>query len=120
MLSGLRRVTTEWMITVPCDGPFLNAHYVRRMFRLAASDSTRLAAARGGGRLQPVYALLHCSLAPSLESYLDRGERKIDRWFGQHDLSVVDFTDDPDMFENINTPEQLESCKSRLAASGEG
>ncbi len=116
MFSGLRQIATEWMITIPCDGPFLNPHYVRRMHQAVKSESTLLATAMGAGRLQPVHALLHHSLAPSLQSYLACGERKIDRWFGQHDLTVVDFTDDPDMFENINTPDQLEACRDRLAA----
>lgn len=117
MLSGLKRTSTEWIITAPCDGPFLSAEYTRRMQQAAKSEGTCLAVALGSGRLQPVYAFLHYSLVPSLEAYLDLGERKIDRWMKLHDMTVVDFTDEPDMFENINTPDELEACKTRLAST---
>ena len=107
MLSGLKTMNTEWMITVPCDGPFLEKNYVHSMAAAISGDSV-IAIAKANGRFQPVYTLIHNSLLPSLEQYLSSGERKIDRWIFQHNCSEVDFSDTPGMFENINTPEQLD------------
>ncbi len=107
MLSGLKTMKTEWMVTVPCDGPFLEKNYVHRMAAAISGESV-IAIAKADGRFQPVYTLIHYSLLPSLEKYLYSGERKIDRWIFQHNYSEVDFSDSPSMFENINTPEQLD------------
>jgi molybdenum cofactor guanylyltransferase len=107
MLSGLKTMNTEWLITVPCDGPFLDPDYVHRMAAAVSTDSV-IAIAKVDGRFQPVYTLIHHSLLLSLEGYLSSGERKIDRWVFQHNYEEVDFSDTPGMFENINTPEQLE------------
>ena len=69
--------------------------------------------ATDGDRLQPVYALIHRSLARSLEDFLAAGERKIDRWYAQHPFSEVSFADHGRMFINVNTPDEL----AALAAS---
>ena len=39
MYSGLIHTRTDWMITVPCDGPILATDYCKRMME-AASEST--------------------------------------------------------------------------------
>ncbi len=36
---------------------------------------------------------------------LNAGERKIDRWYPMHNWVTVDFSDVPQQFDNINTPE---------------
>ena len=65
--------------------------------------------------MQPVYALLDCELHESLMSYLISGERKIDRWFMQHNCLEVDFSDEQDCFININTPEDKLTISQQLA-----
>ena len=77
------------------------------MMLSANQQSSSLAVASDSKRLQPVYALMHQSLDNSLESFLKSDERKIDKWFAQHDYATVLFSDDSQMFENINTPGQL-------------
>lgn len=118
MLTGLSHIDTEWMITAPCDGPYVSKDYVSRMCCEIEAGKQGLAVAYGDNRLQPVYALIHESLAMDLEKFLNTGDRKIDRWFSRHDYAVVDFSDSMEMFENINTPEQLEAvCQSLLKGS---
>jgi molybdenum cofactor guanylyltransferase len=114
MLTGLNNVTTPWMITTPCDGPFVAEDYVARMKSAVTTNHHSIAVASCNGRLQPVYALLNQSLINNLETFLHSGERKIDKWYQQHAYSVVDFTDSPEMFENINTPEQLQALENRI------
>ena len=50
----------------------------------------------------------------SLNEYLQSGERKIDRWFKQHDMAIADFSDVPETFDNINTPEDIENALAKL------
>ena len=114
MHTGLENIQTEWMITVPCDGPILATDYCSRMISIAMIEKTKIAVAYLDERIQPVYVLLHQSLKQSLVEYLHSDDRKIDRWYAQHSFSKVDFSDSKEMFENINTPEQLEKIEERL------
>lgn len=111
MLTGLAHISTAWMVTAPCDGPFMATDYVQKMQQAVAANNHTIAVAACDDRLQPVYAMLHQSLRESLGAFLDSDERKIDKWYGQHDYTLVDFSDTPQMFENINTPEQLRALE---------
>ena len=72
--------------------------------------------AHDGDWLQPVVALLHKSLLPSLSAALAEGERKIDIWFARHNMAVVSFADQPDAFINLNSPAELAAYEARLLA----
>lgn len=104
---AMSKVNTSHIITLPCDGPFIASVYVSRMCDALNQQGVELAVAHDGMRLQPVHALIPVSLKPSLDKYLESGERKIDHWYAHHHFSKVDFSDIPEMFQNINTAEQL-------------
>ena len=57
-----------------------------------------------------VYALLHRRVLPGLRIALQEGERKIDRWYPRNRWVTVDFSDVPEQFDNINTPEDYASA----------
>ncbi len=113
MACGLAASNTPWVITVPCDGPLVASDYVSRMLLAAQVASVKLVVARDAERLQPVYALISTDLLTSLQTFLESGQRKIDRWYEQHEKQEVSFSDCQQMFENFNTPEQLENYLSR-------
>ncbi len=113
MLAGLSRTETSWMVTAPCDGPCVAVDYVSRMYRAVMENRHSLAVAFCNERLQPVYALIHRDLEPHLRDHLGTGRRKIDGWYALLDHSVVDFSEEPDMFENVNTPEQLRQLEGK-------
>jgi molybdopterin-guanine dinucleotide biosynthesis protein A len=52
---------------------------------------------------------------PSLQSYLESGERKIDRWLNQHRLAVAYFRDIREAFLNVNNPDDRKALESKLA-----
>ena len=88
---------------------------VRRLFSaFDENEETNIAVAHDGKRLQPVYALINCELRDSLLNYLNSGERKIDRWYAQHNYKAVDFSDQQDCFININTPEDQQNISEQL------
>ena len=112
--SGLRHCTTDYLVTVPCDGPLLCADYVQRLHQSALDKGCHISVASDGQRLQPVYALLHQSLLPSLLHFLARGDRKIDLWYRQEGYAECDFSDQPDMFTNVNSHEDLNNLGQQL------
>ncbi|OZG40140.1 molybdenum cofactor guanylyltransferase MobA [Aeromonas sp. A35_P] len=121
MQAGLAAARHDWVLFVPCDGPALPRDLMAR-FRAALTPQTELVVAHDGDWLQPVVALLHKSLLPSLSAALAEGERKIDIWFARHQMAVVSFADQPDAFINLNSPDELAAYEARLpdAATGQG
>ncbi len=103
ILTAMRKVPTPLLLVVPCDAPHLPADLGTRLWRAMADADTEIAVAHDGNHLQPVHALITTALADDLESYLGSGKRKIDQWYTQHRMVVVDFSDRPEAFVNINT-----------------
>lgn len=106
MASAMRLAETDYLATVPCDSPLIPDNLVRRLYEVLIRDSADISVAYDGVRLQPVCALLRRSLLPSLLDYLHAGGRKIDLWYGQHHFVTADFSDTPDSFVNVNTPQE--------------
>jgi molybdopterin-guanine dinucleotide biosynthesis protein A len=97
----------EWVVTCPCDSPFLPLDLVARLLAAADEAGAEVAMARSQGQVQPVFLLAHRRTADSLSGYLEGGGRKIDRWVEQERHVIVDFDDCPEAFANINTVEEL-------------
>jgi molybdenum cofactor guanylyltransferase len=101
--SAMATAATPWIVTTPCDGPFLASDLVERLCSALVREQAEIAVASDGERMQPVYALLPVSLAPSLHAFLSAGERKIDRWYARHRVALADFSDRPASFANVNS-----------------
>ena len=113
--SGLAAAQTEWVAITPCDSPLLAADCVGRLV-LACEDDERadIAVAHDGDRIQPVFALIRRALLDDLDAFLESGGRKIDRWYGQQRMQLVDFSDNPDNFLNINRREDRDMLEARM------
>ena len=109
--SAMAKVDTRYILTLPCDSPMLAHNFADRFIEAQDRDKSPICVAHDGERLQPVYALIDTRLRDNLELFLDSGERKIDRWYAQHNYAQVDFSDDTDMFQNINTPEDQQRMR---------
>ena len=114
MATGLMHCKTDYIATVPCDGPVLAENYVDILMQAATQANSPISVGFDGHRLQPVYALIHRSLLDDLNAYLTSGERKIDRWYNEHQFTKADFSSNCDMFTNINTHEDLQSASKLL------
>jgi len=112
-LVGLKACKTPYLLTAPCDSPLLpnnlaqnlSAEMDRGDFQLVYASSKE---ADGKVWAQPVFCLMRANLQDSLASFLLKGDLKIDRWFKELRSSTVIF-DDPQVFANVNTPEELKS-----------
>jgi molybdopterin-guanine dinucleotide biosynthesis protein A len=107
LLSAMRCAETPYVMTVPCDSPLIEGVLLERLFLTLRARQAEICAAHDGERLHPVFLLAECRLAASLESYLASGRRKIDLWLNQHKLALADYSDHPELFANVNTPEEL-------------
>ena len=115
MASGMNATDTTFIVTVPCDSPFIPDNLVEMLYRALAENEADISVAHDGERMQPVFALLRCSLLPGLLAYLDEGGRKIDTWYGQQRLALADFSGSPDTFLNLNTPKDKVILENRMA-----
>ena len=104
--AGLVAARTDWVVTVPCDSPFLPLDLVRRLADATTDRAACVAVARTGAQPHPVFALVDRSLRDDLHQYLEAGGRKIDSWYARLPTVEVEF-DDEAAFGNINTPADL-------------
>jgi molybdopterin-guanine dinucleotide biosynthesis protein A len=105
MATGMHTTNRPYIVTVPCDSPFIPGALVETLSRALLDNQADISVAHDGTRMQPVFALLRCELLPGLLAYLDAGGRKVETWFSQQRLAIADFPDSADTFSNLNTPE---------------
>ncbi|MEM9604400.1 MAG: molybdenum cofactor guanylyltransferase MobA [Pseudomonadota bacterium] len=106
MLAGLRACETPWLLTAPCDSPFVPTDYAGRMVSAAEDAGASVAMASDGDRHQPVFCLLHRDRVHSLTAYLANGDRKIDLWTRAEGAIEVVFRSET-AFRNFNTASEL-------------
>ena len=114
MASAMEAASTRFLLTAPCDAPLVSERLGPRLHQALVDERADLSVAHDGARLQPVFALIGCSLLDSLLAYLRSGERKIDRWYARHRMARADFSDAPECFSNINTPEERAALEDAL------
>ena len=112
MHAGMTAARTEWILSAPCDSPFMPKDLAARLWRAAEKAEADIATARADGRAQPVFMLARRSLHADLENFLADGGRKIDAWRARHRFAEANFPD-PSAFANINTPEDLREMEKR-------
>ncbi|HWX01618.1 molybdenum cofactor guanylyltransferase MobA [Collimonas sp.] len=116
--AGLRHCNTPYLLTAPCDSPYLPDDLLQNLAKALQSADADLAVAAtidpGTQALQPqpVFMLLKSRLLTDLNDYLQDGGRKIEAWYRRLNYSEALFSDD-DAFRNINTEEQLQQLPRR-------
>jgi molybdopterin-guanine dinucleotide biosynthesis protein A len=110
ILAGLERATTPCLLTLPCDGPFFGPGLVPRLSAALAAAAAEVAVAHDGERLQAAYALIRRDLEPALRAAIAAGERKTQAWYRSRNWTRVDFSDHPEWFLNLNSPEDYRLC----------
>ena len=114
--AALSACRTDYIITLPCDSPDVPTDLVARLSDAFLSRHADIAVAHDGQRMQPVYALIPCSLLDSLQAFLDAGDRKIDLWYALHNTVLADFSDVAEDFFNINTEEDRSRLQREASA----
>lgn len=108
---GLKHCKTPYLLTSPCDSPLLPDDLAEKMAAELESNNLELVFASSredDGKIwaQPVFCLMKSHLQDSLDTFLNKGDLKIDRWFKELRSGTVVF-ENPQAFANVNTPEEL-------------
>ena len=114
--AGLSHCTTPYLITIPCDTPFLPLDLVARLYGQLVHQKADLAYActkteiNGRIQRQPLFCLVPTRLLPAISDFIQRGGRKMDGWCTTFTIADVIFQDH-DAFTNINTLTELQECE---------
>lgn len=115
-LAGLEAALTDcrtaWLVSVPCDAPFLPSTLVAHLAAaMAGDDPARAAFARTETGAHPVFCLMRRDVLDGLSAYLDGGGRAVGGWIATLDGRAVPF-DDEAAFRNLNTVDELHDAET--------
>lgn len=111
--AALCETKAEYVMSVPCDTPFLPRNLCTQLLEAIRNEGTEAAVAVAGGRRQPAIALFSKQVLPGLEVFLGKGRRKVTDWLDTLRLSEVLF-DNVEDFDNINSPADLLRAEQRV------
>jgi len=114
MAEGLSHSKSEYLLTVPCDGPLLPTDIAARMLTFAQNNQLKAVFAFDGKYKQPSYNLIHSDLSASIHRSLERHEHKLGKWLLDNGAIPIDFSDQKAAFLNVNTPEDLQRLTKKL------
>ena len=106
ILAGLEACTTEFLVAVPCDAPFVPTDLVARLSEAFVDDAIDVAMARTAVQAHPVFCLMRRTVRSGVVAALERGERRVRGWIEAQRGRAVSF-DDEAAFSNLNTLDEL-------------
>ncbi|MUK63047.1 molybdenum cofactor guanylyltransferase MobA [Aliivibrio fischeri] len=113
MHSGLVNMNSDWVGFIPCDSPNLPSNLVSLLCD-AVKEDTDIVVAHDGEYMQPVVTLMHKRIIPKIDAFLTRGDRKIILLYKECNTVFADFSDYPNAFINLNSPQELEQFGTLL------
>ncbi|MEO3992502.1 molybdenum cofactor guanylyltransferase MobA [Pseudocitrobacter cyperus] len=111
MSSVMQQAEGEWFLFCPCDTPFIPANLAERL-RLQRNNAP-VVWVHDGDRDHPAIALVHRHIAPAIEAYLARGDRRVMVFMREAGGHSVDFSECREAFSNVNTLEDLARYEER-------
>lgn len=117
--SLLAGMTSDAVLTLPCDMPFFPAALAREMLSAIPDTAQALLLLDRGGRAYPLCAVFRKSCLPVVREHVEAGKLKVMPMMDS--LGAVRMTL-PERFServliNLNTPEDLEAVKNTLQES---
>ena len=107
ILAGLKQCTTEYLLTAPCDCPFLPFDLGTRLGTALIQQAADVAVACTDRGVEPLFCLLRRSVMLDLQTYLLGGGRKADGWYTHLRSVKVDYSGETEAFANINSIDDL-------------
>lgn len=118
--TALRAASHALLLVVACDMPFLNAALLGYLLTLAPGYEIVLPRVEGRG--QQLHAVYRRSCLEPIRRQIDRGDFKVDRFFSEVSLRIVDDDElrryDPELrsFRNVNTTEDWAEAQTLISA----
>ncbi len=113
VLAAMIHTDADVLVVMPCDSPLMKGEHLQKLLATRAEHDADVVIAFDGERLHPVFLAIKTALKASLQNYLGSGERKVDRWLEQQKMVTADFSDEPEIFININTMEDLSELEDK-------
>jgi molybdenum cofactor guanylyltransferase len=111
ILAAARVAQHEWLLSVPCDLPFLPLDLVMRLHDQAETCQVRLARAADATGTHFAIMLMHRELVPDLDQFVQSGGRQVQAWQARHACETIFFADALEAFFNINTADDLRQAE---------
>lgn len=115
--AALRASTSELNLMLAVDLPFVEVRFLKFLFEEAArEESAVVTIPRAAGAWQTLCAVYRKPFADLAEQALRAGKNKIDPLFRETAIHILDehvltkHNFSPNMFRNVNTPEELEEA----------
>jgi molybdopterin-guanine dinucleotide biosynthesis protein A len=122
VLAGMDWATVNapdcpWIVSVPCDGPFVPRDLVARLVAERGVEDADMACAMSGDQRYPVVGLWPVRLRAELRRAITQEDQhKVDAWTAHYRLAVAEFAIGAvDPFFNANRPEDLAKAEQLLS-----
>ncbi|WP_027147988.1 molybdenum cofactor guanylyltransferase MobA [Methylobacter tundripaludum] len=107
ILTAMIHADADVLVVIPCDSPLIKTEHLQKLLLTRAEHNADVAVAFDGTRLHPVFLAIKTALQTSLQEYLADGQRKVEVWLAQQNWVRVDFSNEMEIFSNINTMMEL-------------
>ncbi|WP_445503653.1 molybdenum cofactor guanylyltransferase MobA [Microvirga sp. G4-2] len=106
----------KWVVSVPCDTPFIPADLVEHLHAAGSTTQCAIAYAASGPHEHHAIGLWPVALRHDLRHALTvKGMRRVEDWAKEHGAAAAIWPAEPfDPFFNINTPEDLDAASTML------
>ena len=103
------------LLSCATDAPFIPTDLAARLCAGLKAENAVLAQASSHGRRHPVFGLWPVAQRARLRQALQQdGIRKIDDFTALYPVAIVDFTEQPDPFLNLNRPEDIAKAEAAI------
>ena len=112
--AALAASTTEWNVFLAVDLPGVTAALLEWILKMARESAAQVTVASVGGGLQPLCGVYRKSFRERAEKALEEGHNKVDASFDRGSLRILAEEEVraagflPEMFVNVNTPEEFQ------------
>lgn len=114
LYSVLQHSDSALFLFIPCDMPLLPDNLISRMLETMQQAGADLCTVNDGSHIHPVVLLVKREVLSSLKHALADGQYKVRQWLFAQKHVVADFSDNPQAFLNVNTPEELAQLETKL------
>lgn len=122
--AGLSHSRTEWNAVSACDLPFASKELLMYMYNLveiAGSGVQAIVPVAANGKVQPLFALYHINVLPSLQEALEQQHSRVMEWLNGLNVQYVPESEFPERFINkqdtllnMNTPDDYRMAVERV------
>ncbi|KGE20334.1 molybdenum cofactor guanylyltransferase [Paenibacillus wynnii] len=128
--AGLSHSQTEWNAVVACDLPFVTKELLQHIFNRAGNAESNVQAivpVAANGKVQPLLAMYHINVLPSLEAALENRHSRVMEWLQGLNVLYIPEDEFPDSFMNqrdvllnMNTPDDYQTVVQQASAKQDG